>query len=226
MINIRKEQPEDFKKVEEITRKAFWNLYVPGCNEHYLAHIMRSHEDFVPELDLVIETDGQIVGNIMYTKATLVDEAGEEKQILTFGPVSISPEHQRKGYGKMLMERSFELAVDLGFDVIVIFGNPGNYVNRGFVSCARHNICLEDDVFPSPMLVKELKTDALDGRKWAYHDSPVMRIDEKEAELFDAKLEKVEKRQTPSQEEFYILSHSVIRRESMDPIQIDKGDME
>lgn len=100
MIRIRNERETDFRKVEEITRKAFWNIYAPGCNEHYLVHIMRSHKDFLPELDFVIEVDDQIIGNIMYTKAKLVDDSGEEKAILTFGPVCILPEYQRKGYGK------------------------------------------------------------------------------------------------------------------------------
>lgn len=210
-IRVRNEVEADFKRVEEITRKAFWNLYVPGCNEHYLVHVMRSHEDFLPELDFVIEVDNHIIGSIMYTKSLLVDEAGQEKEIITFGPVCILPEYQRMGYGKMLMEHSFEKAVALGYDVIVIFGNPGNYVSRGFKCCKKHNICLENGVFPAAMMVKELKPDALDGRKWTYYDSPVMKIDEQEAERFDKGLEKMEKKYQPSQEEFYIHSHSIIQ---------------
>ena len=211
MIRIRNEEESDYETVEKITRQAFWNLYVPGCNEHYLVHVMRSHEDFLPELDLVIEVDGQVIGNIMYTKAKLVDESGNEKEILTFGPVCILPEYQRMGYGKILIEDSFERAVALGYDVIVIFGNPGNYVGRGFKSAKKFNVCLENDIFPSAMLVKELKPDVLDGRKWFYHDSPVMKIDEKDAERFDESLEKMEKKVQPSQEEFYIHSHSTIQ---------------
>ena len=80
MIRIRKEEESDYERVEKITRQAFWNLYVPGCVEHYLVHVMRSHEDFLPELDLVIEVDGQVIGNIMYTKAKLVDESGMKKR--------------------------------------------------------------------------------------------------------------------------------------------------
>lgn len=144
MIKIRNEEERDYARVEEITRKAFWNLYVPGCKEHYLVHIMRSHKDFLPELDLVLEVDDQVIGNIMYTKAKLVDEHGEEKEILTFGPVCIMPEFQRMGYGKMLMQHSFEKAAALGYDVIVIFGNPNNYVSRGFKNCKKYNICLEN----------------------------------------------------------------------------------
>lgn len=86
MLTIRNEKEEDYKIVEEITRNAFYNLYVPGCVEHYLVHIMRQHEDFIPALDFVAELDGQVIGNIMYTKAKLVDEEGCEKAILTFGP--------------------------------------------------------------------------------------------------------------------------------------------
>lgn len=211
IIKIRNEEETDYERVEEITRKAFWNLYIPGCNEHYLVHVMRSHEDFLPELDLVIEVDNQIVGNIMYTKAKLVNESGEEKEILTFGPVCIMPEYQRMGYGKMLIEHSFEQAVALGYDVVVIFGNPSNYVSRGFKSCKKYNICLENGTFPTAMMVKELKPDALDGRKWVYYDSPVMKIDEEEAERFDECLQKMEKKFQPSQEEFYIYSHSILQ---------------
>ncbi|WP_343249438.1 N-acetyltransferase [Diplocloster hominis] len=210
MIKIRNEREADYTKVEEITRKAFYNLYIPGCAEHYLVHIMRQHEDFLPELDFVIELDGQMIGNIMYTKAKLVDETGEEKEILTFGPVSILPGCQRMGYGKMLIEYSLEQAAALGYDVIVIFGNPGNYVSRGFKSCKKYNVCLEDGSYPAAMLVKELREGALDGRKWFYYDSPLMHFDEEEAQRFDDKLEKMEKKYQPSQEEFYIHSHSLL----------------
>lgn len=209
-IIIRNETEADYERVEDITRRAFYNLYIPGCNEHYLVHVMRSHEDFLPELDFVIELNNQIIGNIMYTKAKLVDESGEEKRILTFGPVCILPEYQRMGYGKKLIEHSFVQAAALGYDVIVIFGNPGNYVSSGFRSCKKHNICLENGTFPSAMMVKELQPEVLDGRKWVYYDSPVMNIDEQEAERFDEGLEKMEKKFQPSQEEFYIHSHSVI----------------
>ncbi|MBC3900706.1 GNAT family N-acetyltransferase [Acetobacterium malicum] len=211
VIKIRNEEESDYQRVEELTRKSFWNLYIPGCNEHYLVHVMRSHKDFLPELDLVIEVDNQIIGNIMYTKAKLIDESGAEKDILTFGPVCILPEYQRKGYGKKLIEYSFEQAAALGYDVIVIFGNPNNYVSRGFKSCKRYNICLENGTYPTAMMVKELKPGVLDGRKWVYHQSPVFEIDEQEAERFDAGLESLEKKYQPSQEEFFIHSHSIIQ---------------
>ena len=211
MITIRNEEEKDRAEVEDVIRKAFWNLYVPGCNEHYLAHIMRSHPDFLPELDFIIELDGKIIGSIMYTRNKLIEENGNEKNILTFGPVCILPEHQRRGYGKQLLEHSFERAAAAGYDVIVIFGSPNNYVSRGFKSCKKFNVCTEDGTFPAAMLIKELKPGTLEnGKKYVYRPSPVFTFDEKEAERFDAGLEKMEKECRPGQEEFYILSQAVI----------------
>ena len=210
MFKIRNEIETDYKIVEDVTRKAFYNVYSPGCMEHYLVHVMRGHEDFVPELDFVAELDGQVIGNIMYTKAKLTDENGTEKEILTFGPVSFLPEYQRNGYGKMLIEHSAQRALELGYEVIVIFGSPANYVSCGFECCKKHNDCVEGGKYPAAMLVKELKEGALDGRKWYYSDSPVMNVDEKEAAAYDDSLEKMEKKWMPSQEAFYIMSHSFV----------------
>lgn len=210
MLNIRNERETDYKIVEDITRKAFYNVYVPGCMEHYLVHVMREHEDFIPELDFVIEVDGQIVGNIMYTKAKLTDEAGAEKEIVTFGPVSILPKYQRKGDGKMLIEHSLKRAAELGYEAVVIMGSPANYVGSGFQCCRKYNICVEKEKYPAAMLVKELKPGALDGKLWFYSDSPVMNVDEREAQAFDDGLEKMEKKWMPSQEAFYIMSHAFV----------------
>ena len=143
---VRNEKETDHRHVEELIRKAFYNLYVPGCTEHYLARVMRGHEDFIPELDLVLELDG----------------------------------------------------------------SPANYVARGFKSCKKFNVCADNGRYPAAMLVKELVPGALDGRKWVYRDSPVMAFSEEEAQRYDDTLEKLEKKWQPSQEEFYILSHSFV----------------
>lgn len=146
---IRNEREDERAVVENLIREAFWNVHVPGCDEHYLAHVLRAHGDFVPELDLVAELDGRIVGNVMYTRAWLAVEAGDEREILTFGPAAVLPEYQRRGVGRALLEESFARARAMGCEAIVIFGNPDNYVSRGFKSCRRFNVCLEGGVFPS-----------------------------------------------------------------------------
>lgn len=210
MVKIRNEKETDYQTVEDITRKAFYNVYMPGCVEHYLVHIMRPHEDFIPELDFVIELNGQVIGNVMYTKSKLTDENGNTKDIITFGPVCITPEYQRQGYGKMLLDYSFEKAKALSYDTIVIFGSPANYVSCGFKCCKKFNVCVAGGKYPAAMLVKELVPGALDGRKWFYSDSPVMAISEEAAQQYDDTLEKMEKKQLPSQEAFYIMSHAFV----------------
>ena len=207
---IRNETEKDYEVVEHITREAFWNLHTPGCDEHYLVHILRKHEDFIPELDFVAELDGDVIGNVIYTKAKLVDEEGKEKRILTFGPLSVLPVYQRKGISKALLECSFNKALELGYDAIVIFGHPGNYVSRGFKSCKKYNICLENDVFPTAMLVKELQPNVFDGKKWRYCESSAYNVNSDEAKKFDELFEFKEKKYQPSQEEFYIYSHSTL----------------
>ncbi len=103
-LTIRLETEKDYRAVEELTREAFWNVYKPGADEHYFVHTMRSHPDFIPELAFVLELDGKIVGNIMYTKAWLEDENGKRKEILSFGPLCVAPEYQRQKFGKMLIK--------------------------------------------------------------------------------------------------------------------------
>lgn len=208
---IRRETEADYRQVEQLIRKAFWNVYAPGCSEHYLAHTMRQHQDFIPELDLVAELDGQLVGSIMYTKARLTEASGKVKEILTFGPIAVLPQYQRKGIGKQLILASFEQAEAMGFDTVVIFGNPDNYVGRGFQSCRRHQVHLPDGSFPSAMLVKELKPGCLAGGDWTYRESSAMAAEEQAVQQFDQQFEPMEKKWMPSQETFYIHSHSVIR---------------
>lgn len=208
MLNIRTEAPADHQAVEELTRRAFYNIHAPGCTEHYLVHVMRSHADFIPQLALVAEEDGAIVGNVMYTKSRLTDDRGEEKTILTFGPISVEPGRQREGIGKAMLEESFRRAAELGYEAIVIFGSPVNYVARGFQSCKKHNVTTPSGKFPAAMLVKELLPGALDGRHWVYRESPAMEFSEEEAQRYDDTLPPMEKKWLPSQEEFYIMSRS------------------
>ena len=144
MITIRHETPDDYTIVENIIRQSFYNVYMPGCYEHYLAHIIRQHEDFIHELDFVLEKDGEIIGQIMYTKAKLIDENKNEKVVLTFGPVCILPEYQKQGYGKTLIEHSIHKASQLGYDTIVIMGHPRTYVRLGFQSCKDFHVSLEN----------------------------------------------------------------------------------
>ena len=212
---IRNETPADYRAVENLTRESFWNVYKPGADEHYFVHQMRSHPDFVPELAFVLECDGEIVGSILYTKAWLEDEQGRRKEILSFGPLCVLPKYQRQKLGKLLIEHSFAAARKLGYDVNIIFGNPGNYVSRGFVSCKRKNVSfVVPGNYPTALLVAELVPGVLDGKSWMYIPSTAADCCEDTAavEAFDATFPPREKAWMPSQEEFYIYSHSSVVR--------------
>lgn len=200
----------DFRQVEELTRKAFWNLNVPGCDEHYLVHVMRNHVDFIADLDFVIEENGRIIANVMYTKAKLIDECGKVKDILTFGPLSVLPEYQRKGYGKAILNHSFNKAIELGYDAVAIFGNPENYICNGFKSGRKYNVCVDDNIFPTALLVKELCAGAIPNAKWTFHESSVYDMDSQAVEKFDQTFEPLVKEYKQSQELFYIYSHSQV----------------
>ena len=214
-IIIRLENKEDHRSVEELTRDAFWNVYKPGADEHYFVHKMRTHPDFMPELAFVLERDGEIIGNIMYTRAWIENRQGVKREILSFGPICVAPEYQRMKLGKLLIEHSFNRAREMGYDTVIVFGNPGNYVSRGFVSCKKKNVCyIEYGNFPTPLLVCELTEGVLEGMEWMYvsSDADACCQDIAAVEAFDATFPEKEKKWMPSQEEFYIYSRSSVVR--------------
>ena len=209
---IRNEKQEDYRSVEEMIKKAFWNLSMPGCNEHYFAHEVRKSKDFIPELDFVLEEDGKIIGHIIYVKAKLIANDGTEKEILSFGPFTIHPDYQRKGYGRKLLNHSFEVAKQLGYDTIVIWGNPENYACYGFKNCKRYHVCLEEDVYPVALMVNVLEENALSDKSWKYVESSAHQLDESGFEEFDSSFPQMEKGYKYTQELFYIYSRSNVLR--------------
>ncbi len=212
---LRLETENDYHETETMAREAFWNLSVPGCSEHLFMHDLRQHEAFIPQLDYVAEKDGKIIGCIMYSESYLEDEKGNKKTVLTMGPVCVHPEYQRKGISKALLEHTFALALEMGYDCVINFGNPDNYVARGYKSCRKYKVCFEGDIYPAALLVKELKEGVFDGRKWFYHqnDADARCADEKLVDEYDRLFPPKTKAWQPSQEEFYIHSHSIINRD-------------
>jgi len=211
-MKIRNEVPNDYRKVEELIKKTFWNLYVPGCTEHYFAHLVRQSPDFIPELDFVLEEDDKIIGHIMYVKAKLVADDGTEKEVVSFGPFTIDPNYQRKGYGRKLLEYSLKAVEKLGYDTILILGNPENYICYGFKSCKKYNIYVGNEVYPVALLVKCLNEASLEGKKWKYIESPAHNPDMSGFDEFDSTFEKMKKGYKKSQELFWIYCRSNIVR--------------
>jgi predicted N-acetyltransferase YhbS len=185
MLTIRCEENSDYRKVEELTREAFWNHHVPGCDEHYLVNIMRSVPDFISELDFVALQDNNIVGNIMYTKAAIKEASGGEFPVITFGPISVLPEYQKQGIGSVLIKHSFDEARKLGHKAVIIYGFPSYYSRLGFEPCIKHRISNTDGRFPKAMQVYELEKDVLKNVSGIFLESSIFNVDPEAAEAFD-----------------------------------------
>ena len=199
---IRLETKEDYREVENLTREAFWNVYRPGCLEHYVVHTFRDKPDFVPELSFVLEKNGKIIGHVMYVRSEIQADDGRGVPIMTFGPLSIAPEYKRMGYGTVLLRHSMDEAKKRGAGALAITGNIDFYGKSGFVVASTKGI----HYFAEPrteevpyFLIKELTPGFLDGVTGSYKDPEGYFVDEKETEAFDLRFPSKEKLKLPGQ---------------------------
>ena len=199
---IRLERKEDNSVVENMVREAFWNVYRPGCLEHYVLNCLRNDKDFVSELDFVIEKAGGIIGQNIFVKANIKADDGRNIPILTMGPICITPKFKRKGYGKILLDYSIEKATELGFGAVCIEGNIDFYGKSGFTYASKYGIRyhgLPEDADASFFLCKELIPGYLNGVTGEYTTPTGYLIDEAEAEEFDKQFPYKEKLKLPGQ---------------------------
>lgn len=126
---IRPETKDDYRNTENLTREAFWNVYRPGCMEHYVLHCYRDDPAFVPELDFVMELDGELIGQVIYVRSEIECDDGRKVPIMTFGPIGIAPKYKRQGYGKRLLDYSMKKAGEMGAGALAITGNILFYGN-------------------------------------------------------------------------------------------------
>lgn len=209
-IEIRNEEISDYRAVEEVTRRAFWNLHTPGCDEHFLAHNLRNHRDFIPELDFVAVKDNTVIGNIMYSHSCLMDDEDNALATITFGPVSVDPGYQRQGIGSRLISHSMEVAIEMGHKAIIIFGNPVNYCKFGFRGSRAFNVSTPEKTYPCSLLVMELNAGILSGRSWRFFESSAFAIDMDGFEEYDATFETMKKEYNYTQEIYAIMSKAYI----------------
>ena len=201
-ITIRPETESDDRAVENLTREAFWNVYRPGCMEHYVLHCFRTDPAFVPELDLVMELDGTLIGHIMYARSEIACSDGRALPIMTFGPISIAPEYKRQGYGKCLLNYSMEKAKEMGAGALAITGNILFYGKSGFVPAKSKGIRYADDPDASYLLIKELTPGFLSGISGTYKDPEGYFVCERDPDgfaQFEATFPEKEKQKLPGQ---------------------------
>ena len=188
-IKLRLETPEDYYKVEELTRDAFWHFWEADrkiCDEHLLVHKLRNVEAFVPELDYVAEIDGKLVGNIMCTRSWIEADDGTNYETLTFGPLSVSPEYQKKGIGKALLAHTFAEAKRLGYRAVIIYGVPDYYPRIGFQRAAELGLTPSDGGSYDAFMAYPLYDGALDGIRGKHCYDPVYEsLNEEDALEFD-----------------------------------------
>jgi predicted N-acetyltransferase YhbS len=203
---IRNERESDYRTVEEMVREAFWNLYIPGCHEHFVLHNLRNSSDFIPELDFVAEKEGQIVGQIVYSRGVIKYIRGTEKEVISFGPVSVVPAFQKQGIGSALITHTINLARGMGFPAICIYGDPRYYSRFGFRCAEKYEIKTADDKFAVALQVLELQHGALINIPGRFIESAAFEVDENEFAQYDATFPFKEKAETDSQREFRFLA--------------------
>lgn len=199
---IRLERKEEHSKVENLVRESFWNVYRPGCLEHYVLNQLRNDPDFIPELDFVMEKDGEIIGQNIFMKATIKADDGRNIPIVTMGPICIAPKYKGKGYGKILLDYSLKKATELGYGAVCFEGNIGFYGKSGFTYAREYGIRyhgLPEGEDSSFFLCKELIPDYLHGITGEYSTPKGYSVDEEEAEEFDKQFPTKKKLKLPGQ---------------------------
>ena len=199
---IRQEKKEEYREVENLVREAFWNVYRPGCSEHLVIHVLRDDPAFVKELDLVMEKDGELIGQNMFMRTVIDADDGRVIPVLTMGPIGIRPDCKRQGYGKKLLDYSLEKAAAMGFGAVLIEGNIDFYGRSGFSHARDFGIRYHDlpeDADDSFFLCTELIPGYLNGITGIYRTPQGYYVDDADVEEFDKAFPPREKLRLPGQ---------------------------
>ena len=199
---IRLEEEKDYRAVEELVRESFWNVYRPGCSEHYVIHVLRDDPAFVKELDFVMELDGRIIGQNMFMRTVIEADDGRTIPVLTMGPICIVNDLKRQGYGKALLDYSLDKAAALYFGAVLFEGNIDFYGKSGFDYASQFDIRYHDlpeGADSSFFLCKELKKGYLDGISGVYQTPQGYYVSDADVEKFDKQFPKKEKLKLPGQ---------------------------
>lgn len=199
---IRLEKKEDYSAVENLVREAFWNVYRPGCSEHLVIHVLRDDPAFVRELDFVMEQNGRLIGQNIFMRTIIEADDGNEIPVLTMGPICVTPELKRRGYGRKLLDYSLKQAAALGFGAVLFEGNIGFYGKCGFDYASRFGIRYHDlpeDADSSFFLCRELSPGFLNDVTGVYQTPQGYYVSDEDVEEFDKGFPPKKKLKLPGQ---------------------------
>ncbi|MGE4563784.1 MAG: GNAT family N-acetyltransferase [Victivallaceae bacterium] len=197
MITIRKESPAEYHYVENLVRDAFWDVYRPGCDEHFLTNRLRQHPAFLAELSFVAELHGKIRGCVYFARAAIRRADGSTLEVATFGPLAVSPDFQRHGIGSALLEYTLPMARMAGFPAVVIYGNPAYYARFGFEPGEKYGVAAPDGEFCPALLTLALEENRdLAGR---FEEGEAYRIEREAVAAFDKSFPRRAKHVLPGQ---------------------------
>ena len=201
-IIIRSERKEEYREVENLIREAFWNIYRPGCSEHYVMHVIRDDPAFVKELDLVMEWNGTLIGQNIFARTVIEADDGRVIPVLMMGPICITPELKRHGYGKRLLDESLRRAAALGYGAVLFEGNIAFYGKCGFDYARSFGIRyhgLPEGADDSFFLCKELIPGYLKNVTGVYQTPQVYYVSDADVEEFDRGFPQKVKKVLPGQ---------------------------
>lgn len=184
-IIIRTTHRQEYFATEQLTRETFWNLYQPGCSEHFILHQLRKSDSYISELDLVALYRGEIVGHIISTKAKVTDHQGQEHEILCVGPLSVEPALQHRGIGTKLLNHSIDEARRIGYGGMILFGNPAYYHRFGFKNAQTYGITTKDRQNFDAFMALELSAGSLNETEGRFFEDPSFETNEKELDAFE-----------------------------------------
>ncbi|WP_455644888.1 GNAT family N-acetyltransferase [Methanosphaera sp.] len=196
---IRREEKKDYIEVEAMVREAFWNIYRPGCLEHYIVHTLRDSKEFVEELDYLIEEDDKILAHIMYAEGTLETD-GKNEKLLMFGPLSVHPDYQKRGYGSKLLEYTLNVAQKLGYPAVCVVGSSEYYSRFGFETASNYNIHYKGVTGEAPFfMIKFLDKTYKNKIHGIYSDPSCFMPDRTKVDEYDKKFPPKKKEKRPGQ---------------------------
>ena len=198
-VELRLENQDDYREVENLTREAFWDVYRPGCSEHLILHKLRNVPAFVRELHLVATLNDRIVGDIVYSRAYVQNDAGEKFKVLCMGPFSVLPAHQHQGIGRLLLDESVKKAKQLNYKAVILYGNPEFYARFGFKNAKLYNITTADGRNFDPFMVLDLSDNNLAGIEGRFFADPIFEVDDRELDEFEKLFPYREKHVTDTQ---------------------------